>query len=425
MVEGEGDKWQQQGDCECMNGKTRHSIWPVASVGAAPFPSSQETLCYPNSHNILTFRLFCNTIYSGSSPSYRASQETSTQLETATMGSRCCKPSAASKYQTHEDNGSSPPHGDEEPQEPATKKDVAPLYEKSTSPASSSSTEPLVAKAKDAAEAGKSEREEREGEEVGGEEGECRERENSVSPLSPSEPLPLKRVKDQDRKDSTFSFNVGSTESLVGLFGQDRLNPADFKNKPIKFKKIQPTIQTGDLALLYRREHPVPHVAIFVNHVETDPLFPLLLVKGKTKPLPREKFHPDKPRFIHPITATTRIFYGDYERVAVRYIQTTEAIDVEKAMDAITAVEAIHFSKKEQSAIEAAETDYQRSLLMSTFMAAYYYKELGIFDGTPDEVTPENFVEQLPLSDPLYVKLPTVKLGPMAHGDPPFLKQLV
>ncbi|CAI8031565.1 hypothetical protein GBAR_LOCUS17916 [Geodia barretti] len=215
------------------------------------------------------------------------------------MGSRCCKPSAASKYQTHEDNGSSPPHGDEEPQEPATKKDVAPLYEKSTSPASSSSTEPLVAKAKDATEAGKPEQEEREGEEVGGEEGECRERESSVSPLSPSEPLPLKRVKDQDRKDSMFSFNVGSTESLVGLFGQDRLNPADFKNKPIKFKKIQPTIQTGDLALLYRREHPVPHVAIFVNHVETDPLFPLLLVKGKTKPLPREKFHPGQTAF-HP-----------------------------------------------------------------------------------------------------------------------------
>ena len=347
------------------------------------------------------------------------------------MGSRCCKPSSANKYQTHEDNVIS---RDEEqttggaPQEPATKKDVAPLYEKSTSPASSSSTEPLVAKAEDATEAGKPEQEEGgkgEREEVGGEEGECRERENSVSPFSPSEPLPLQRVKDQLRKESTFSFSMGSTESLVGLFGQDRLNPADFKNKPIKFKKIQPTLQTGDLALLYRREQPVPHVAIFVNHVESDPLFPLLLVKGKTKPLPRDKFHPDKPRFIHPITATTRIFYGDYEKVAVRYIQTTEAIDVEKAMAAITAVEAIHFSEKERRAIEAAETDHQRSLLLSTFMAAYYYKELGVFAGAPDEVTPENFVEQLPLSNPLYIKLPTVKLGPMAHGDPPFLKQLV
>ena len=45
MVEGEGDKWRQQGDCECMNVKTRQSC--CASVGVAPFPPTQETLSYP------------------------------------------------------------------------------------------------------------------------------------------------------------------------------------------------------------------------------------------------------------------------------------------------------------------------------------------------------------------------------------------
>ena len=327
------------------------------------------------------------------------------------MGCRCCKPSTGSKYRTHENR----PNG-EDGEAVAIRKDVAPLDEEPMTPSSVSSTDPLVS---DAQGGGNGNAEQKEG----GEE-ECRERENAVSPLSPSEPLPLQRVKEQTRKESTFSIHVGSTESLVGLFGQDRLNPAEFK-KPIKFKKIQPTIQTGDLALLYRRDHPIPHVAIFVNHVDTDPLFPLLLVKGKTKPLPREKFHPEKPRFIHPITATTRIFYGDYEKVAVRYLQSPETIDVQKAMDAIAAVEAIPFSQKERTAIDSAETDHQRSLLMSTFMAAHYYRELGVFHGVPDEAEPETFVGQLPLSDPLYIKLPTIKLGPMVHGDPPFLKQLV
>ena len=238
---------------------------------------------------------------------------------------------------------------------------------------------------------------------------------------SPTEPLPLNRVAEL-RKDSESSFNVGSTESLVGV-SRERINPADHK-KPVKFKKIQPTIKTGDLALLYRRDQSVPHVAIFVNHLAADPLFPLLLVKAKTKPLPREKFCPHKPRFIHPITATTRIFYGDYERVAVCYMESPREIEVQEAMDAIAAVEAIPFSEREQSAIANASSDNERSLFMSTFMAAYYYKQLGVFNGVPDEVTPEDFLKELPLSEPVYIKLPSVKYGPMVQHNH-FLKQLV
>ena len=252
-------------------------------------------------------------------------------------------------------------------------------------------------------------------------------REDATSPGP--EPLPLKRLTDL-RNDSEFSLQIGSTESLLELTAKDRLNPAEYK-KPIKFKTVKPTIRTGDLALLYRRDQVIPHVAVFINHIESDPLFPLLLVKAKTKPLSLETFDGCKPRFIHPITATTRIFYGDYDRVAVRYVNgqsdngTDVYIDAQTAMDAIDKVEAIPFSEKERAAIASAKDDRERSVYMSTFMAAYYYKELGIFTGTPDEVTPENFLSQLPLSDPLYIKLPHVKLGPMVHGDPPFLKQLV
>ena len=245
---------------------------------------------------------------------------------------------------------------------------------------------------------------------------------------SPSTPLPLKRLDELRDESSSLSLHLGSTESIVGLCDQERLNPAEHKNKPVKFKKIQPTIQTGDLALLYRRDLSEPHLAIFINHVESDPLFPLLLVKGKTKPLPLAKFEPRKPRFIHPITATTRIFYGDYEKVAIQYIQLPDGmsqITPEQAMDAINAVEAIPFSERERQAIAAAETDQERSLYMSTYMAAYYYQKLGIFKGSPDLVTPTNIRSQLPLLEPIYVRLPSVKLGPMVHGDPPFLKQLV
>ena len=255
--------------------------------------------------------------------------------------------------------------------------------------------------------------------------------EKTLSPSPDSEqgsrasPLPDKRISEL-RKGSTGSIGgMGSTESLVGLFKQERLNPADYK-KPVKFKIVQPTIRTGDLALLYRKE-PLPHLAIFINHAESDPLFPLLLVKGKTKPLPLDKFEPAKPRFIHPITATTRIFYGDYEKVAIQYVRMDDdrEISTEEAMGAISEVENIPFSEKEREAIATAETDQQRSLYMSTYMAAYYYKQLRIFKGDPADVTPENFLTQLPLVDPIYVKLPSMKLGPMVNGDPPFLKQLV
>ena len=276
---------------------------------------------------------------------------------------------------------------------------------------------------------------EREGEGEGEREGETEREGEGVTELaatsdskrdkspSPSDPIPLNRVAEL-RKDSEFSFHVGSTESLVGIFTTERLNPSDYR-KPIKFKKIQPTIRTGDLALLYRRGEVHPHLAIFINHLEADPLFPLLLVKGKTKPLPKEKFCPGKPRFIHPITATTRIFYGDYEKVAIRYIDSPLQISVKEAMDAITKVEATPFSEKEREVISGATTDHERSLFMSTFMAAHYYYVLGVFDGSAEEATPESLLRDLPLLDPIFVKLPTVKLGPMVNGEPPFLKQLM
>ena len=128
------------------------------------------------------------------------------------------------------------------------------------------------------------------------------------------------------------------------------------------------------------------------------------------------------------MTATTRIFYGDYEKVAIQYVKgegSDVEIDAVVAMNAVHEVEKIQFSEKEREVIKSAVNDQDRSLYMSTFMAAYYYKALGIFKGNPEDVTPENFRDQLPLMDPISVFLPPVKVGPMQCGDPPFLKQLV
>ena len=240
-----------------------------------------------------------------------------------------------------------------------------------------------------------------------------------------SYPLPAHSRLEELRKDSDISLaSMGSTMSLTEVGVQERLNPDDFVGKKVKFHALQPTIRTGDLALLYRRGQPLPNIAVFINHSETDPLFPLLLVKGKTKPLSKEKFCLGKPRFIHPITATTRIFYGDYDRVYVRYLKITN-ISFEDAMGAIDIVERIPFSLKERAAILAAESDAERSLIICTYMAAYYYKQLGVFNGVPDEVTPANFLDHLEVSEPIQVKLPHIKFGPMVHGEPPFLKLLV
>ena len=253
--------------------------------------------------------------------------------------------------------------------------------------------------------------------------GEPRREQSQEKSVSPPPPKPLQHLQIEGAH-----HHGGSTESIIGLIHPHHLNPTEHKD-PVKFKDIQPTIRTGDLALLYRHDQPFPHLAIFINHVKADPLFPLLLVKGKTKPLSLSKFDPEKPRFIHPVTATTRIFYGDYEKVAIQYVKREEGLDVEidpvMAMNAVHEVEKIEFTKKEQEMIKSADTDQDRSLYMSTFMAAYYYKILGIFKGNPEDVTPENIRDQLPLMDPIPVFLPPVKVGPMWRRDPPFLKQLV
>lgn len=201
----------------------------------------------------------------------------------------------------------------------------------------------------------------------------------------------------------------------------------DEKPKPRltrRFSEIESAISTGDLALLFREGQEHPHYAVFVSHSDCDPNFPLLLIKGKTRPLDLSKFN-RRVRNIHPISAVTRIFYGDYHSVGIRHINLEEPISCAKVMGLVEQIERTPFTQEELDAIEKATTDNERSLLVSAFTMAHLYKALGLFPGDLGSVRPHNFQDHLKLSEPTFIQLPAVKLGPVATGDPPFLSQLV
>ena len=199
-----------------------------------------------------------------------------------------------------------------------------------------------------------------------------------------------------------------------------------FKKKRIKqhrFSEIEHTISTGDLALLYREGQEVPHYAVFVQHGECDPNFPLLLIKGKTKPLPMNKFTP--VRHAHPVSAVTRIFYGDYKQVAIRRLNLDKPIECEKTMALIDEVTKIPFAPHELDAIAKANSPEERSSIVCTLMVSHLYHLLGILQGDPSSVTPANLENHLDLHNPVFLKLPPVKFGPVTNDDPPFLAKLV
>ena len=197
-----------------------------------------------------------------------------------------------------------------------------------------------------------------------------------------------------------------------------------------EFTAIEELIKTGDLAVLYREGQTFPHFAVFIQHPQDDPDFPLLLVKGKTKPLPREKFNPALGREAHTTTAVNRIFYGDYKTVLVRHLQTNEEFPIDKVMENVQKVQKLPFSESELEVIDKATTPEARSALLSALMIAQFYKLMPvsggpIFDRDPSKVTPQTLAEGLKLSPPRSIKLPPTKPGPLVTGDPPLLHAIL
>ena len=196
--------------------------------------------------------------------------------------------------------------------------------------------------------------------------------------------------------------------------------------KPTKFHKIEKKINTGDLAVLYREGQNIPHFAIFLDNSKCDPHFPLLLVKGRTKPLPIEKFKASA-REAHLVSAVTRIFYGDYKKVAIRHLNMPEQENFvcQNVTEYLKRVQNIPFSEQELAKIKSTQSDQERSAVVCTYMVAHFYKMLDVLNTDPSRVSPDTLETHLDLGDPIYIKLPSPRAGPVASGDPPLLSKLV
>ena len=198
----------------------------------------------------------------------------------------------------------------------------------------------------------------------------------------------------------------------------------------VEYSEIEDGIATGDLAVLLREGHDIPHFAVFIQHSKDEPDFPLLFVKGKTKPLPKAKFNPALGREAHTTSAVNRIFYGDYKTVLVRHLLTNDEFRIDEVMENVEKVQKVPFSDEELAAIDKASTDEERSALVCALMVAHFYKLMPvstnpIFDGDPSKVTPQTLQDCLKLSEPQSIKLPPTKPGPLATGDPPLLHSIL
>ena len=199
------------------------------------------------------------------------------------------------------------------------------------------------------------------------------------------------------------------------------------EKKPIKFHKLENQIKSGDLAVLYREGQEVPHFAVFIDNSKCDPNVPLLLVKGRTRPLPLEKFKTCSEREVRPVSAVTRIFYGDYKKVAIRrlVVPMEQQFMCHNLMKNINQVKNTPFSDEEMEAIERADSPQEISARVCTYMVAHFYALMGVLSGDPLRVAPETLENHLNLEDPIYIKLPPPRPGPVASGEPPLLSKLV
>ena len=196
----------------------------------------------------------------------------------------------------------------------------------------------------------------------------------------------------------------------------------------VELNDIKNSLKTGDLLLLYRKDAEFPNYAILVDNSANEEYFPLLMVKGSTKPMSKDNF--SKRRYLTAVTAVTRIFYGDYERVAVcRLTSDQKDISAKKALDTVDQVDTEKYSEDELKLIDEAETDPIRSVMVSVLNLSVLYSKLGII-GEP--VTPSSVKDiyktwntTLPVGEPTFINVPPIKPGPMKGGTPPFYQKIL
>ena len=195
---------------------------------------------------------------------------------------------------------------------------------------------------------------------------------------------------------------------------------------PVDFNTIASSLETGDICLLYRKGMEQPHCAMFVRYEDMGDNSPLLLLKGKTKPLPLEKFVKGQ-RDVRIISASTRIFYGDYEKVLIRKLKKNQLIPSQQVDEVAEAVRGLEFRENELKFVEDANLSSEsRSQYTCTFMLAHVLSRLGHISVEPHTVTPEDFIGHLKLKEPISINLPETRAGPLvSHGSPPFFAKLM
>ena len=112
--------------------------------------------------------------------------------------------------------------------------------------------------------------------------------------------------------------------------------------------------------------------------------------------------------------------------VSVRSIEPKLDITCHDTLKIVDEIPDIAFSEAELKAITEAQSPGERSSILCTFMIAHFYSKMGVtIKSDLDDIRPGNLEANLTLSEPTYIKLPSVKEGPVAKGDPPFLSKLV
>ena len=215
----------------------------------------------------------------------------------------------------------------------------------------------------------------------------------------------------------------------AGQHSQQTTSSSDAATAPslVDFYSMTNTIATGDICLLYRKGMEQPHYAMFVKYEDLGDHSPLLLLKGKTKPLPLENFDKTK-RDVRIISASTRIFYGVYEKVLIRKLNKDGKVIPGHQVDEVAeTVRSLEFHESELKLLEDANLSAEsRSHYMCTFMLAHMLSRLGHMSVEPHTVTPQDFINHLKLEDPISIKLPETRAGPMvSHGSAPFLAKLM
>ena len=102
----------------------------------------------------------------------------------------------------------------------------------------------------------------------------------------------------------------------------------------------------------------------FTFPINSDPNLPFLF-KGKTKPLDRGSLINHRVRCLHINVAVVQLFYGDYEKVAIkRLMKGAESHHEKTVFNVMKKVEQTPFSPEEIKAIEEADSPEQCSAVI-------------------------------------------------------------